>query len=168
MDAFGSDKEIYGRAKKLQGLIPAFGRNYDEGMKKFRQGALAQASKPLRGAYEQYLTINLRANKYGEELKDRIGAAAIVAGKEALLREDLVTAWQNFKMASKFDPDDSKARAGLDDVEAKAEELFQRAYVERDRDPQAAVRKFKIVIQVTEAGSSVHEKAKNQLAAMAP
>ncbi|HEY1087000.1 MAG TPA: FHA domain-containing protein, partial [Archangium sp.] len=166
--AFGGDKEIYSRAKKLQGLIPAFGRNYDEGMKKFRQGALAQASKPLRAAYEQYLTINLRANKYGEELKDRIGAAAIVAGKEALLREDLVTAWQNFKMASKFDPDDSKARAGLDDVEAKAEELFQRAYVERDRDPQAAVRKFKIVIQVTEAGSSVHEKAKNQLAAMAP
>lgn len=168
MDVFSGDKEIYTRAKKLQGLIPNFGRNYDEGMKKFRNNTLAQAAKPLRTAWDQYQAMGLRANKYGEELQDKIGAAAIVAGKEALLREDLVTAWQNFKLASKFDPDDAKARAGLDDVASKAEDLFQVAYVVRDRDPREAVRKFKIVVQVTEAGSSVHEKAKNQLAAMAP
>ena len=73
-----------------------------------------------------------------------------------------------FKDASKFDPHDSKARAGLDDVAGKAEDLFQTAYVIRDRDPREAIRKFKIVVQVTDAGSTVHEKAKNQLAAMAP
>ena len=168
MDAYASDKEIYGRAKKLQGLIPNFGRNYDEGMKKFRQGTLAQAAKPLRLAHQLYGQMGLRANKYGQELEDKIGAAAVVAGKEALLRDDLVTAWQMFRDASKFDPGDSKARAGLDEVAGKAEDLFQTAYVIRDRDPREAIRKFKIVVQVTEAGSTVHEKAKNQLAAMAP
>lgn len=168
MDAFGNEKEIYARAKKLQALIPNFGRNYDEGMKKFRQGTLAQAAKPLRAAHQLYLQIGLRANKYGEELQDKIGAAAVVAGKEALLRDDLVTAWQMFKDAAKFDPNDSKARAGLDDVAGKAEDLFQTAYVIRDRDPREAIRKFKIVVLVTDAGSTVHEKAKNQLAAMAP
>jgi hypothetical protein len=168
MDAYQKDKTIYDRAKKLQGQIPNFGRNYDEGMKKFRQGQLAQAAKPLRGAYELYKAMGLRANKYGEELEDKLGAAAIVAGKEALLRDDLVTAWQMFKDATKFDPNDSKARAGLDDVAGKAEDLFQTAYVIRDRDPREAIRKFKIVVQVTDAGSTVHEKAKNQLAAMAP
>ncbi|MFT3709545.1 MAG: FHA domain-containing protein [Archangium sp.] len=168
MDAYRDDKDIYNRAKKLQGLIPSFGRNYDEGMKKFRQGAKAQAAKPLRQAYLAYESMDLRANKFGEELKDRISEAAIIAGKEALLREDLVTAWQFFKDAAKFDPSDPKARAGLDDVAAKAEDLFQTAYVIRDRDQREAVRKFKIVIQVTDPGSSVHEKAKNQLAAMAP
>lgn len=91
-----------------------------------------------------------------------------MAGKEALLRSDLVTAWQNFRDAAKFDPNDSKARAGLDDVTAKAELLFQDAYMTRDRDPLDAVRKFKVVVQVTDPGSTVHEKAKNQLAAMAP
>ena len=168
MDAYKDDKDIYGRAKKLQGLIPNFGRNYDEGMKKFRQGTLAQAAKPLRIAHQLYGQMGLKANKYGEELQDKIGAAAIVAGKEALLRDDLVTAWQMFKDAAKFDPNDSKARAGLDDVAGKAEDLFQTAYVIRDRDPREAIRKFKIVVQVTDAGSTVHEKAKNQLAAMAP
>jgi pSer/pThr/pTyr-binding forkhead associated (FHA) protein/tetratricopeptide (TPR) repeat protein len=168
MDAFSNDKEIYQRAKKLQGMIPNFGRNYDEGMKKFRQGTLAQAAKPLRVAHQLYGQMGLRANKYGSELEDKIGAAAIVAGKEALLRDDLVTAWQMFRDASKFDPNDSKARAGLDDVAGKAEDLFQTAYVIRDRDPREAIRKFKIVVQVTDAGSTVHEKAKNQLAAMAP
>ncbi len=168
MDAFASDKDIYGRAKKLQGLIPNFGRNYDEGMKKYRQGTKAQAAKPLRVAYGLYGQMNLRANKYGQELEDKIGDAAVIAGKEAILREDLVTAWQMFKDASKFDPNDAKARAGLDELASKAEDLFQTAYVIRDRDPREAIRKFKIVVQVTDPGTSVHEKAKNQLAAMAP
>ncbi|MGV3625392.1 MAG: FHA domain-containing protein [Archangium sp.] len=168
LDAYSKEKDIATRAKKLQGLIPTFGRNYDEGMKKYRQGQLAQAAKPLRVAHQTYVTMGLRANKYGQELEEKIGAAAVVAGKEALLRSDLVTAWQNFRDAAKFDPNDSKARAGLDDVTAKAELLFQDAYMTRDRDPLDAVRKFKVVVQVTEAGSTVHEKAKNQLAAMAP
>ncbi len=168
MDAFATDKDIYSRARRLQGLIPAFGRNYDEGMKKYRQGQKAQAAKPLRAAYQQYKDMNLRANKFGEELKDKIGDAAIIAGKEALLRDDLVTAWQMFNDAAKFDPGDPKARAGLDDVAGKAEDLFATAYMLRDRDPREAIRKFKIVVQVTDAGSTVHEKAKNQLAAMAP
>ncbi len=168
IDAYSKDKDIATRARKLQGLIPSFGRNYDEGMKKYRQGALAQAAKPLRAANQLYAQIGLRANKYGQELEDKISAAAVVAGKEALIRGDLVVAWQMFRDAAKFDPGDSKARAGLDDVTAKAELLFQDAYMTRDRDPLDAVRKFKVVVQVTDPGSTVHEKAKNQLAAMAP
>ncbi len=35
-------------------------------------------------------------------------------------------------------------------------------------DPKEALRKFKIVVEVTPAGSATHEKAKNQIAAMAP
>ncbi len=168
MDAYATDRDIYTRAKKLQAQIPNFGRNYDEGMKKYRQGTKAQAAKPLRSAQQLYVQMNLRANKFGQELEDKIGDAAIIAGKEALLRDDLVTAWQMFKDAARFDPSDPKARAGLDEVASKAEDLFQMAYAIRDREPRDAVRKFKIVVQVTDPGSSTHEKAKNQLAAMAP
>jgi pSer/pThr/pTyr-binding forkhead associated (FHA) protein len=168
IDAYPGDKDIFQRAKMLQGAIPNFGRNYEEGMKKFKQGAIAQASKPLRLAHQLYRQIDLKANKYGQELEEKLGAASIAAGREALLRNDLVTAWQNFRDAAKFDPADAKARDGLDQVSAKAEDLFHEAYVERDRDPREALRKFKIVVQVTEAGSTVHEKAKNQIAAMQP
>lgn len=168
MDVFSGDKDIYGRARKLQALIPSFGRNYDEGMKKYRAGQKSQAAKPLREAWSQYLSIDLKANTFGQELKDRIGDCAIVAGKEALVREDLVTAWQNFKAAAAFEKDNPKVMQGLDEVAAKAEDLYATAYVIRDRDQREAVRKFQIVIKVTDPGTAVHEKAKNQLAAMAP
>lgn len=167
-DQAAGDKEIVARARMLQATIPNFGRNFDEGMKKYRQGTLAQASKPLRTAHQLYKQMNLRANKYGQELEEKLGAASIAAGKEALIRDDLVAAWQNFRDAAKFDPGDSKARAGLDEVQAKAEDLFQLAYVQKDRDPRDALRRFKIVVQVTDPGSTVHEKAKNQIAAMQP
>ena len=168
VDAYQGDKDIYKRAKMLQGAIPNFGRNYEEGIKKFKQGAVAQAAKPLRLAHQLYRQIDLRANTFGQELEEKLGAASIAAGREALLRSDLVTAWTNFKDAAKFDPNDSKAREGLDQVSAKAEDLFEEAYVTRDRDPREALRKFKIVVQVTDPGSTVHEKAKNQIAAMQP
>ncbi len=168
MDAFRADKDIYARAKKLQGLIPSFGRNFDEGVKKFRQGQLAQAAKPLRQAHQAYGQIGLKANKHGLELEEKLAKSAVAAGREAVLRNDLVTAFLMFKDAVRFDPDDSKARTGLDDVAAKAEDLFQEAYVVRDRDPREAIRKFTVVVRATDPGTSVHERARNQLAAMAP
>lgn len=168
MDNFRDDKDIYARARKLQNLIPSFGKNYDEGMKKFRAGQLAQAAKPLRQANQLYAQINLRANKFGQDLQDKLGAAAIVAGKEALIRDDLLTASAMFRDAVKFDPDDAKARQGLLDVAERAQDMFESAYSQRDVDPRESMRKFKIVVQVTDPGTTVHEKAKNQLAAMAP
>ena len=163
LDAFRSDRDIADRAKKLQTQIPSFGRNYDEGMKKYRQGSKAQAAKPLRVAWQLFNQIDLRANKFGQELQERLGDSAIVAGREALLREDLVVAYQMFSDAAKFDPTDSKARAGLDEVAAKADDLYHSAYMIRDRDQRDAEKKLQIVVRVTPPGSMIHEKAKNLL-----
>ena len=58
-------------------------------------------------------------------------------------------------------------RLGEVDVDA-GRDLYQSAYMLKDRDPREAVKKFKTVIAVTESGTPVHEKAKNQVAAMAP
>ena len=125
-------------------------------------------TKPLRQANQLYAQFNLRANKFGQDLQDKLGAAAIVAGKEALIRDDLLTASAMFRDAVKFDPDDAKARQGLLDVAERAQDMFESAYSQRDVDPRESMRKFKIVVQVTDPGTTVHEKAKNQLAAMAP
>jgi pSer/pThr/pTyr-binding forkhead associated (FHA) protein len=168
IDAYPDDKDIARRARQLMSDIPNFGRNYEEGLKKFKQGALAQASRPLRSAWGLYKQLALRANTYGEQLKEKLGASSVAAGREALLRNDLAGAYVNFKDAVAFDVSDSKARDGLDQVQARAEDLFQEAYVLRDRDPREALRKFKIVAQVTDPGSTVHEKARNQIAAMQP
>lgn len=168
IDAFSGDREIGNRAKSLAGSIPNFGRNYDEGMRKYRQGQLTQAAKPLRLAAQSYRSMGLVQNRYGEELSQALLKAAISAGKEALLREDLENAVANFREARRIDSQDPEARRGFEGVADKAEDLYHAAYTLKDRDPREALRRFKVVIAVTEAGSPVHEKAKNQVAAMAP
>lgn len=168
IDAYRGDRDITARARKLQGDIPNFGRNYEEGVKKYKQGAIVQAARPLRQAWALYRRIDLRANTYGQELKEKLGAASVAAGREALLRNDIAGAYTNFKNAVDFDSSDSKAREGLERVQAKADDLYQEAYMVRDRDPREALRKFKIVADVTDPGSTIHEKAKNQIAAMQP
>jgi pSer/pThr/pTyr-binding forkhead associated (FHA) protein len=168
IDSFAGDKEITARASALAASIPNFGRNFDEGMKKFRLGQLIQAARPLRMASQSYRAMGLTHNRYGEELSQALLKAALSAGKQALIREDLDTAMANFREARRIDNDDPEARKGFELVAEKAEELYQVAYNVKDREPREALRKFKTVIAVTEAGTPVHEKAKNQVAAMAP
>jgi pSer/pThr/pTyr-binding forkhead associated (FHA) protein len=168
IEAYGSDKDIVARARSLAAQIPGFGRNYDEGMRKYRQGQLTQAAKPLRLAWQAYRSMGLTQNKYGDELAQNLLKAALAAGKEALIREDLENAMANFREARRIDPQDPDARKGFDAVSDKAEDLYQSGYMLKDRDPREALKKFKTVIAVTEAGTPVHEKAKNQVAAMAP
>lgn len=168
IDAFSGDKEIVARAKTLGAQIPAFGRNYDEGMKKYRQGQLTQAARPLRLAYQAYRSMGLGQNRFGEDLKDALLKAALAAGKEGLLREDYENAMANFREAARIEPGNPDARKGVDSVAEKAEDIYGMGYMLKDRDPREALRKFKLVIAITEPGSPVHEKAKNQVAALAP
>ena len=168
IDQAGDDQELKDRARLLQTAMPSFGRAYDEGTKKYRQGTLALAAKPLRQALELLTKAQLKRNKYQNELETKLGEASLAAGREALLRDDLVVAYQAFRDAARFDPSEAKAREGLSNVEAKAQELFQLAYTERDSDPTGALKRFRVVVQSTDASSLVHEKAKNHIAAMAP
>lgn len=168
LDAYSGDREIGNRAKSLAAGIPNFGRNFDEGMRKYRQNQLVQAAKPLRLALQTYRTLGLVQNRYGEELAQVLLKAALAAGKESLIRDDLENAIANFREARRIEPDNPDARKGYEGVADKAENLYLLAYSLRETEPREALRKLKIVIAVTEAGSPVHEKAKNQVAALAP
>ncbi len=161
------DDKIRKRAKMIQSLIPNFGRNFDEGMKKFREGQIGSSAKPLRQARSLYQQIGL-PNAMGPEIDEKLSQAAVMAGKEALLRDDLASAAVNFRDAVRLDPTEGRAKAGLDDVINRAEDLYQSAYMIRDRDPREALKKFKVVVEVTPPGSATHEKAKNQIASMNP
>ncbi|MBL8955390.1 MAG: FHA domain-containing protein [Myxococcaceae bacterium] len=167
VDQNPGDDEVRRKAKQLQQLIPTFGRNFEDGMKKYRANQLVAAAKPLKKAYDLYQQIGFQTS-LGEELKEVLAKAALFSGKEALLREDLATAAIYFKDAARLDPDEPKARELLQEVISRADELYQSAYMVRDRDPVEALRKFKTVVEITPPGSTTHEKAKNQIAAMQP
>lgn len=167
LDAHRGDAEVASRARRMQAQIPLFGKAYEEGTKKFREGALAQAAKPLRKAREAYRIIGLDA-PFGTEIDEKLAQAALSAGKEALVRDDLAGAAFAFREALQLDPGEAKAKQGLETAIEKADELYQEAYMIRDREPREAMRKLKIVLEVAPKGSATHDKAKAQLGTLEP
>lgn len=167
VDANRDDPDIRARAKQLQTAIPNFGRNFEEGHRKYKANQLAAAAKSLRRAREIWVQIGF-PGALGEQINEELAAAALAAGQDALLQDDLLVAHQNFRDAAKLDPSDGRAKAGLEKVALLAEDVYERAYMLRGSEPREALAKFKIVLAVTPPGSAVHEKAKNQIASLQP
>lgn len=167
--------EIHERARRLQELIPTFGRAYDEGLKP--PGTPAS----LVTAYRLYWEMNLRAPQVLSALETRLGRktveslslppmAALLKGQANLDR--LITAGvglvdEGASSNQELLARQVRAHREAARVEARAEALYRLAYVIRDQDPDQALRKFELVLAVTEPGSFVHEKARKHLLALA-
>lgn len=167
VDENPGDPDVRERSKRLRTLIPNFGRNFEEGHKKYKSGQLASSVKPLRRARDLYQQIGFEG-ALGQQIDEELAGAALAAGRDAMAHGDLASAALNFRDAANLDPSDSRARAGLDQVGARAEDLFTEAYMVRDRDPREAIAKFKLVLEVTQPTSTTHQRAKSQLAALQP
>ena len=86
IDNARGDRELIDRAKLLKCAIPNFGRNFDDGKKKFKQKQLSTAARPLRSAYQLFKQMKLTANPYGRELEDMLAQASVVRMATAVMR----------------------------------------------------------------------------------
>ncbi|NTX13164.1 FHA domain-containing protein [Myxococcus sp. CA051A] len=166
-EKYKAEKDVKERARQLKTLIPQFQRSLDDAQKKLASNALESASKPLRRAAELYRQIGFQGS-LGNTLDEQLASAALAAGQAALKKGDLAAAGLNFREALRLNPGDRRARDGLDDLQKKVEELYMRAYIERDRDPQSAAVKFKIVIETAPEGSDTKRKAEMYLSELQP
>jgi hypothetical protein len=87
----------------------------------------------------------------------------VAAGQSALKRGELAGAGASFREALRLNPGDGRARDGLEALQKKVEELYLQAYAQRERDPQAASEKFKVIIETASEGSEVKRKAEMYL-----
>jgi pSer/pThr/pTyr-binding forkhead associated (FHA) protein/tetratricopeptide (TPR) repeat protein len=165
LDAHSDDKEIRDRAKLLKKLVPQFARVYQDAQRKVQANALESAARPLRSAAELYRQIGFKG-PVGDTLNGQLAASAVVAGKAALGRNDLATANGFFNDALRLSPEDERAQAGLESVQLKLNDLFKQAYLIRDREPEEAVEKFRLVLQLAAEGSELKGKAETQLLAL--
>jgi len=165
IDAHSDDKEIRDRAKLLKKLLPQFARVYLDAQRKVQANSLESAARPLRSAAELYRQIGFRG-PVGDTLNDQLAASAVVAGKAALARNDLANANSFFNDALRLSPEDAKAQAGLASVQSRLNDLFKSAYLIRDREPEEATEKFRLVIQLAAEGSELKSKAEAQLLAL--
>jgi tetratricopeptide (TPR) repeat protein len=134
----------------------------DEGQKKMDANALEAAAKPLRRAAELYRQIGFRGS-LGNTLDEQLASSSVAAGQAALKKGDLASAGSSFREAMRLNPGDGRARDGLEALQKKVEELYLQAYIQRDRDPQAAAEKFKVIIETASEGSEVKRKAEMYL-----
>ncbi|MCP3163807.1 FHA domain-containing protein [Myxococcus qinghaiensis] len=167
VEKYKAEKDVKERARQLKTLIPQFQRSLDDAQKKLASNALESASKPLRRAAELYRQIGFQGS-LGNTLDEQLASAALAAGQAALKKGDLSGAGMNFREALRLNPGDRRARDGLDELQKKVEELYMRAYIERDRDPASAAVKFKIVIETAPDGSDTKRKAEMYLSEMQP
>ncbi|MBZ4417105.1 FHA domain-containing protein [Myxococcus sp. RHSTA-1-4] len=167
VDRNKGDKEVRDRANSLKRLIPQFQRSLEDGQKKLESNALEAAAKPLRRAAELYRQIGFRGS-LGNTIDEQLASSSVAAGQAALKRGDLAAAGSNFREALRLNPGDGRARDGLDTLQKKVEELYLQAYIQRDRDPQAAAEKFKVIIETASEGSEVKRKAEMYLGELQP
>ncbi|MGQ0507247.1 MAG: FHA domain-containing protein, partial [Myxococcaceae bacterium] len=166
-EQFAEDPSVRARATELKALIPQFARNYEDGQRKFKAGALEGSVRPLRKALELYEDIGF-TGALGSLIQEELAQAALAAAKTSFARGDYASAAAGFREALKLAPNEERAKEGLQRLAETAEDLYTQGYVVRDSDPRLAVAKFKLVLDISSAGSSVYQKAKEQLASMQP
>ncbi|WP_225410692.1 FHA domain-containing protein [Stigmatella hybrida] len=167
MEAHKGDTEIRDRAKSLKRLIPQFAKSFEDAQRKVQARSLEAAVRPLKRSSELYQQIGFNGGLQ-ETLNEQLARASVSAGKAALARRDVASAARSFREALRINPGDAGAQDGLNSLEGQVEELFKRAYIERDRDPRSAAEKFRIVIDASPPDSELRQKAETHLQALQP
>ncbi|HYH96823.1 FHA domain-containing protein [Hyalangium sp.] len=167
IEAHKGDDEIRERAKSLKRLIPQFARSFTDAQRKVQANSMETAVRPLKKSEELYRQIGFKGAML-DAIREQLAEASVRAGKSALARNDIASAGGHFREALRLNPGDSRASEALTNMQGKVNELYERAYIEKDRDPRSAAEKFRIVIDTAEEGSELREKAQAQLNELSP
>ena len=157
-----SDGEIQQRARNLKRLIPQFASTYADAQRKVQARALETAVRPLRKSEDLYRQIGFNGTLL-DSIRGQLADAEMRAGKAAVARNDVASANNHFREALRLNPDNNQVREAIRSLQGLLEELYRRAYVEKDRDPRSAAEKFKIVIDTAEETSELKKRAQDQL-----
>jgi pSer/pThr/pTyr-binding forkhead associated (FHA) protein/tetratricopeptide (TPR) repeat protein len=157
-----NDTEIQNRARNLKRLIPQFASAYTDAQRKVQARSMETAVRPLRKSEELYRQIGFSGTLL-DSIHLQLAEAEVRAGKAAVARNDVATASSHFREALRLNPDNSQVREALTSLQGMLEDLYKRAYVEKDRDPRSAAEKFRIVIDTAEEASELRKRAQDQL-----
>ena len=153
--------QVVEKLKVLKKNIPGFGQAFNEGVAKFRASAFEQAAPALLKALTllENMDINTKLEK---PLKDKTAQALVEKGKSAAARQDYGTAARAFREAEKLNGGSREVKMGLDSIKRHAEEIYSEGYTLKERDPEAACKRFRDVIDMV-PGDEWAKKAKGRL-----
>ncbi|HVE85829.1 MAG TPA: protein kinase [Myxococcales bacterium] len=157
-----AEGDVRTRAEGLKRDIPAFQRNFEDGVRKAQAGAKESALRPLQKAHDMYQRIGL-AGGLGAALDEMLLDSLLASARSAALRGDLGSAAISYRDAQKLDPRSEQANTGIKLVVQKAEELYLQAYQDKDTDPSAFNQKMRIILEIVPKSSETYRKASTAL-----
>lgn len=155
-------------AKKVQLMksrIPSFGQAYNEGMSRFHGGAYEQAAGSLLRAFKLLEDMDLET-KLDKTLRDKAGQTLVAKGRAAVARRDFGAGAKAYKDALRLNPGSTQATEGLRVIRAAAQEVYSEGYAIMGRDPDAARKRFRDVLEMVPAGDELAKKAQMRLDSM--
>ncbi|MBS2024821.1 MAG: FHA domain-containing protein, partial [Deltaproteobacteria bacterium] len=153
------------RSKKLADDLKAFDAAYRDGLAKTTSHNLPGAVKALEAADKIDRSLAQgRDSKLGREVRRAIANLHYNLGMSQMGSEDtLPSAAQHFRTASVADPSNEQVKREMAEVLAKAKEIYQRGYFEKESDPENAKKAFKLVVDSLPGQDETAQKARRWL-----
>ena len=152
-------------AARLARQLRELDQAYREGLARTESRKPGEALRALETADKLDRAIAKgRESRMGKEVRRALGKIHYSLGAASLATDDgLPRAAIHLRAAVAADPGNEIAKQQLDQVTARAKELYLRAYVAKDNDAEAARIGFKLVVDILPAGDATADKAKRWL-----
>jgi pSer/pThr/pTyr-binding forkhead associated (FHA) protein/tetratricopeptide (TPR) repeat protein len=157
-----TSKHVVAKAKALRKQIPKFAVAYRDGISKYNGGAYESAADPLLRALTLWEDMDLEGD-LGDKLQTKVGKSMEAKGRSALARQEYGIAARAYREALRFNPSSVEAKSGLQEIARRAKEVYLEGYVEKDRNPDFARRKFREVLDMVPSDNQVHQDARRRL-----
>ncbi|MGC4117935.1 MAG: hypothetical protein QM765_25985 [Myxococcales bacterium] len=157
-----NDAKVQAKVKVLKKNIPGFGMAFHDGVSKFNGGSFEQAAPVLLRALSLFENMDIDS-KIEDGLKEKTAQALAFKGRAAATRQEYGTAARAYKEALKINPGSKEATQGLAAIKRNAEEIYNEGYAIKERDPDAARKRFQDVIEMVPVGDDWAKKAQKRI-----
>ncbi len=104
-----------------------------------------------------------KPSKFRDEMPKKFAEANLIEAEKFVREAQFVKAKASFNRVLEYDPQNAKAKAGLNKMPKHAKSLLMQGSYMIDFDPEGATAKLKQVLELTEPGSDLHKKAQKKL-----
>ncbi|MGC9044012.1 MAG: FHA domain-containing protein [Myxococcota bacterium] len=158
-----SDAASNPKVQKLLQNLKAFAQLYPEGAAAYK-AKKDTAISALERSYSIAKSIAPgKDNKYLSDISKMLSDMYTYKGIKDFYKEDYFSAIENLQKALKLNPENEAARKKMAEMGNVAQRLFEEAYVLKNADPEAAKKKFKVILKIAPPDSEFYKKAKEWL-----
>lgn len=158
-----SDAASNPKLQKLLQNLKAFAQAYPEGASAYK-AKKDSAIPALDRAYSIAKSVAPgKDNKYLQEISRMLSDMYTYKGIKDFYKEDYFSAIDNLQKALKLNPENEAAKKKMGEMGNVAQRLFEEAYVLKNADPEAAKKKFKVILKIAPPDSEYYKKAKEWL-----